>query len=112
MNLDPAETGARVRAARAYADLTRADLARASGLQPGVLKRMEAGARIGTTRDELHAVADACGVPRLFMVGGFGMAEELSADARAAIELLQAERVTPQSLRALAAALETDSSRD
>jgi transcriptional regulator with XRE-family HTH domain len=88
--LNPAEIGARVRAVRAYANLTRDELAEASGLAPGVIKRMELGIRLGTTAQELHAIVVACGVPdaELFMMGGWTAGQEFANDAREAARIL------------------------
>jgi transcriptional regulator with XRE-family HTH domain len=61
---------ARARAARAYADLSQAAVAEALGISHITVKRMERGAK-DISMDELWSIADACGVPRAFMVEGF-----------------------------------------
>jgi transcriptional regulator with XRE-family HTH domain len=68
---DPDEAARRARAARAYARLTRAELAARCGLTAGQLKLLEDGRRRVTTRSEMCAIGDACGVPSEFMDGGF-----------------------------------------
>jgi transcriptional regulator with XRE-family HTH domain len=61
---------ARIRAARAFADLDQAAFAKELGVSVVTIKRMERGAR-DTSLDELHKLADLCGVPREFMAEGF-----------------------------------------
>jgi transcriptional regulator with XRE-family HTH domain len=61
---------ARIRAARAFADLDQAAFAKELGVSVVTIKRMERGAR-ETSLDDLHQLADLCGVPREFMAEGF-----------------------------------------
>jgi transcriptional regulator with XRE-family HTH domain len=61
---------ARIRAARAFAGLDQADFAKALGVSVVTVKRMEGGKR-ETSLDDLHLLADLCGVPREFMAEGF-----------------------------------------
>lgn len=69
--LDAELVARRVRAARAYAGLTRAQLVQRTPLTAKQLQLLEAGERPKTTRDELHAIARGCGVPIEFMDVGF-----------------------------------------
>lgn len=64
---------ARVRAARAYAGLDQAEIARCLGVSTGTIKRLEAGKR-EVTLEEMMVVADRCDVPPVFMLVGFGAA--------------------------------------
>jgi len=64
------ERAARARAARAYAGLRQPAIAEALGVSNVTVKRMESAAK-DITIDELHVIADACGVPREFMDAGF-----------------------------------------
>jgi transcriptional regulator with XRE-family HTH domain len=59
------EIGRRVRAARAYAALSTADLATRARLSSQVVGQIERGAR-NATAAELDAFAESCGVPRDF----------------------------------------------
>lgn len=68
--VDTVEAAARLRAARAFAGLSQADIADLLGVSTVTIKRMEKGTR-PCSLDELFAVADACGVPRVFMTDGF-----------------------------------------
>lgn len=61
---------ARMRAARAFADLDQADFAKLLGVSVVTIKRMERGTR-DISLDELYALADLCDVPRDFMQAGF-----------------------------------------
>jgi transcriptional regulator with XRE-family HTH domain len=69
--IEPEEAARRVRAARGYARVTRPELAERCGLTVGQIKLLEDGRRRVTTREELIAIGDACGVPTEFMDGGF-----------------------------------------
>jgi len=62
---------ARIRAARAYADLTQEQLADELGVDVQTIKRREAG-RQEPKRGELLAIAAICRVPMAFMEHGFG----------------------------------------
>lgn len=64
------QTAARLRAARAYADMSRADMAKALGLSETTVKRMEGGQR-RLTSDDLETIARVCGVPLAFLLEGF-----------------------------------------
>lgn len=77
MLTDPAETARRVRAARAYAGLTREALAEQAGLTHKMLKLIEEGRRQSTTRDELLALGHVCNVPDEFMDVGFQGAQDV-----------------------------------
>jgi transcriptional regulator with XRE-family HTH domain len=68
--LTTANAAARIRAARNFADLSQPQLAERIGKTVATLKRMERGQR-DTDPRELVAVADACGIPRRFMLEGF-----------------------------------------
>lgn len=61
---------ARIRAARAFADLDQADFAQALGVSVVSIKRMERGTR-DISLDDLYALAELCDVPRQFMEHGF-----------------------------------------
>jgi transcriptional regulator with XRE-family HTH domain len=64
------ERAARARAARAYADLSQSEVADKLGVSHITLKRIERATK-DTSIDELHAIADVCGVPHAFMDDGF-----------------------------------------
>lgn len=66
-----------MRAARGYARLTREQLARKTELSLHQLKLLEDGKRHVTTRDELLALGQACGVPDAFMEVGFAGVQEV-----------------------------------
>lgn len=70
MNPEHAETMARIRAARAYANLSQPDLADAIGMSLPTYKRAELGNRPVSTA-ELLSIARACEVPPSFLTGGF-----------------------------------------
>lgn len=74
---EPRETACRVKAARAYAELTREQLVARTGLAPKTLKLIEEGKRQSTTREELLKIARACGVPDEFMEIGFQGAQDV-----------------------------------
>lgn len=67
MLTDPLEAGRRVRAARAYAGLSRQSLGDACGLTLKQVRELEEGTRTVTTLRELDAVAAACAIPREFL---------------------------------------------
>ena len=71
-----ADYGARVRAARAYADLTQEQLAERLGVNVQTIKRreMHPGDELyqPPKRGERLAIAVICGVPPAFMEDGFG----------------------------------------
>ena len=93
-----AEVARRVRAARAYAGLSVADVATAVGLGAQTIKRIEAGRR--TPRSfEIWAIADVCGLPREWFNADF---KALSHQAERQADLL---RRVEQQLSALAAML-------
>lgn len=66
---------ARIRAARAYAGLTREELAERLGVAISTIDRREAGTH-APKRGELLAIAAICGVPPAFMEHGFGEINE------------------------------------
>jgi transcriptional regulator with XRE-family HTH domain len=69
---DSHEVAKRVRAARAYADFTREQLAsRAPGITSKILKDIETGHRRSTSMPELSQIATACDVPLEFLLSGF-----------------------------------------
>lgn len=61
---------ARVRAARAAADLSREELARRIGSSPRAVRRIEDGGRRAHP-EELERIAVACGVPEWFLQHGW-----------------------------------------
>jgi DNA-binding XRE family transcriptional regulator len=61
---------ARVRAARAAADLSREELARRIGSSPRAVRRIEDGGRRAHP-EELERIAVACGVPEWFLRHGW-----------------------------------------
>ena len=71
------ETGKRVRRAREHKGLTQAQLAEKIHCTQGLVNMIEAGRR-GLTKDNVGAVADACGVltDYLLLRDGFMTAEE------------------------------------
>lgn len=60
----------RIRAARAYGRLSQIALAELLEVAPNTFKRIELGTR-PPKRSELLAIAEACGVPMWFLVGGW-----------------------------------------
>lgn len=77
------DIAARVRAARAWADLDQAVLATAMHYKTRTWARVEAGEK-SLTRDEREAVADICRVPRVFLEQGFRMLAEADLERRLA----------------------------
>jgi len=76
-----------VRAARAYADLSPADLAARLHVSRDVVWRMEAGRRLPDA-DERDAIAQACGVPVAFLESGFaGIEDPITDTDRRVLEL-------------------------
>jgi len=75
---------ARMRAARAFADLDQAEFAKKLGVSVVTIKRMERGSR-EISLDDLHALADLCDVPREFMEAGFAGEKNNSADQMRAL---------------------------
>lgn len=71
MLIEPAEAGRRVRAARAYANLSRECLAERCGLTLKQVRDLEEGRRTVTTLDELDTIAVQCDVPIEFVRDGF-----------------------------------------
>lgn len=65
---------ARIRAARAYKDITQKELAELLGTSEQSVKRRESGEQ-QPKRGDLLAIAAACEVPFAFMENGFGIAE-------------------------------------
>lgn len=83
--LSPVESAKRVRAAASFAGLDHAELERLSGITAATLKRLVAKTSPRrASRDELIAVADACGVPERFMLEGFAPMEEAGLERRLA----------------------------
>lgn len=78
--IDAEETARRVKAARAYAELTREQLAARTSLSVKSLKLIEERRRQSTTRGELMEIAAACEVPEEFMEIGFQGAQQVYAD--------------------------------
>src|SRR3954469_4335919 len=66
---------ARVRAARAFADLTQSEVAQRLGVSNMTVKVMEKGGR-DFAHEDLEAIADQCGVPLDFMLHGFHVVSE------------------------------------
>jgi transcriptional regulator with XRE-family HTH domain len=76
----------RVRAARAYANLTQPELGKMIGLSHHSVRRMERGERDPTERD-LLGVGAACGVPVSFMLNGWP-SDEAAVDGDSSLRLL------------------------
>ena len=73
------EIAARVRAARAYANLTRSVLVKEldrPDITERTLARFEDPDHSGPTTDQLEAIAAACGLPATFFSVDFGAPEE------------------------------------
>lgn len=70
LDLEQRQRCARVRAARAYAGLKQGVLADLSGVSFDTLRRIEQEKR-APVLDDLRAIGDACGVPRVFMEQGW-----------------------------------------
>lgn len=68
---------ARIRVARAWANLSQVDLAEALDVSVQTIKRVELGQRPVST-DELMRVATTCHVPERFMLRGFTEAHEIA----------------------------------
>jgi transcriptional regulator with XRE-family HTH domain len=64
------QRAARARAARAFADLGQSEVADKLGVSHITVKRIERATK-DISIDELHAIADVCGVPHAFMDDGF-----------------------------------------
>jgi transcriptional regulator with XRE-family HTH domain len=77
---EPEETAKRVKAARAYAGLTREELAQLGPLTYKQLKLLEDGRRKITSREELLEIGRICGVPSEFMEIGFQGAQDVYKD--------------------------------
>jgi len=73
------ERAARVRAARAYADIDQAHVAERLDVSVMTVKRIERGQR-EITIDELHLLADLTGFPRDWMEHGFAGTTSLDAE--------------------------------
>jgi transcriptional regulator with XRE-family HTH domain len=70
MHPDTRDITARIRAARAYANLSQPDLADAIGMSLPTFKRAELGKRPVST-EELLTIARACNVPPSFLLDGW-----------------------------------------
>ena len=77
MLTDPVEAGRRVRAARAYANLSRQEVADRCGLSLKQVRDLEEGTRTVTTLAELDTIAQACDTPREFLRLGWTGGGEL-----------------------------------
>lgn len=74
-----------MRAAEAFAGFDHAELERRSGIRAATVRRLVAKTSPRpASRDELIAIAEACGVPERFMLEGFGPMEEAGLDQRLA----------------------------
>lgn len=73
----------RIRAARAYANMSQDDLAKELGWEVQTVKRRESGKK-DPKRAELIAIASICQVPLAFLEGGFPAAMSVEADERLA----------------------------
>jgi len=71
--------GARIRAARAAADLSREELGRRIGRSARAIRRLEDGGR-RCTADELRGIAAATGAPEWFLVNGWRGWERAAGD--------------------------------
>jgi transcriptional regulator with XRE-family HTH domain len=77
---------ARVRAARAFANVTQTVVADRLGVSTMTVKVMEKGSR-DFAREDLEAIADLCGVPLDFLLHGFHAVAEVSdSETRVIIE--------------------------
>lgn len=98
---------ARIRAARAYADLDQPTIAQTLGVSTVTVKRMERGQR-EIKLEDLHAIAEVCGVPVEFMTEGFEAAA-LPPDTRQVIAAIEhgfeqmTERLSTTTAEAIAA---------
>jgi hypothetical protein len=75
---DPLETARRVRAALAYADIkVRGNSEERFQIGEATMRRITSSTDPrGATIEELWRIADACGVPREFLLSGFGRYDE------------------------------------
>lgn len=80
------EAAARVRAVRAYRDMTQAQLAEKLGVSVATMKRIEDGARPMST-DDLLNVAIACDFPAAFLLRGLDAFNNVPDMAKLATEL-------------------------
>lgn len=80
------DQAARIRAARAYADLSRVEMAKRIGVSETTLQRRENGLQ-PARRLELVAIADVCQVPISFLEDGFAAQR-----VETALEAMQSER--------------------
>lgn len=85
---EPEESARRIRAAQAYAKLSRAEMAEAIGRHPSVYDEMTGKRRQlrGASWDELRAIAERCGLPFEFFWADFKRLPEIApADASPAL---------------------------
>lgn len=73
--------------------MTRAQLVRLGPLSAKQLKALEEGQRPTTTREELHGLAHACGVPPEFMDGGFSGVQNLYEDLEVIVTALLSQQM-------------------
>jgi transcriptional regulator with XRE-family HTH domain len=86
------EIPARLRAARAYAELSQPELAERIQLGEVTYAKCERGQR-AVPRRELLAIAEACGVPMWFLEGGWdGWRGDVEDAARQALEAVPPRR--------------------
>ncbi len=86
------DRAARVRGARAIAGLKQPELGALISTSAQTVKRMESGEK-AVSLDELRLIADACGVPRWFMEGGFdARPEEMSEQDRLQEDIARLEQ--------------------
>lgn len=97
----------RIRTARAYADLTQAELAARLGVDEQTIKRRENPAKNDAKKGELIAIAAICGVPEWFLTDGWkepGRSE--IADRLAAIEAILDDRLADDATQSVTDALD------
>jgi len=85
-SVTPETTAARVRAARAFADLEQRDLAEALELSVATIRRIERGGRTASAPELIH-IGEVCGVPREFMLHGFTLGAPLATPGSGGLDL-------------------------
>ena len=99
----------RIRAARAWADMTQAEVAERLGLSLRLLKKVEAGQR-DISDEQLEKIGRICDVPARFMLQGFYVepSRRRSARRRADMVLLAELEVELERLRERVQSLEEE----
>jgi transcriptional regulator with XRE-family HTH domain len=91
----PTPLNARARACRAYAGIKEKALAEATGIEPPRMRRILRPSKPAQpTMDELTAIAEACGVPHVFVELGFAALPGDEPDITERVQALEAKMDT------------------